>query len=393
METKEEKQEATNEKKEKKGFWKSAFDCVKNNAQPVAELGQYILSKSTLTNGEIESDLYQIRKTMIISGIDRMFGVTDFGASSRDYEKHVLQINCDVRYLNRPKEVVMCIKTPIYDEHGAVVDYYDVVKSYPIRENYPLRIEEMGITLFCTKQEAIDFLAQYDGDPYKVLIHYHLGNMMLSPFAGVGILNLSDTDYYTVMNGKKVKIPRGNKDKFKHLIASNKIEDKMKDYDAFVCMHISNEFRTRNMRNAKENVLYHLDYDKDREHFSFQFYFIKKTERSNEEPNILQSTTGMALFGNEKSCDEFINSEFKGNVLNYLIIMSMKISKKKAKKEYETESASTNNFIQGLLLLAFGSQLFGKFFPIIAKSLTPFIKTVTKTVSKFLSMKLGVSLK
>lgn len=381
------------QKEKKKGLFRAAVDCIKENAHPVAELGQYLLSRSSLTNGEVESDLNQIRKTMIISGIEKMYGISDFGAATRDYEKYIFEMNCDTRFLKRPKEVVVCIKTPVYNDRKEVIDYYDVVKNYIIRENYPLRIEEMGVTLFCTKEEAINFLSIHDGDPFKASLHYHLGNMMLSPFAGVGILNLSDTDYYTVMNGKKVKLPRGDKDKFKHLIASNKIEDKMKDYDAFVCMNISNEFKTVNGVKKKENALFQFDYDKDREHFSFQFYFIKKTERANEEPNILQNSIGMALFGNEKSCDEFINSEFKGNILNYLIIMSMKISKKKAKKEYEKESASTNNFIQGLLLLAFGSQLFGKFFPIIAKSLTPFIKTAMKTATKFISMKLGVSLK
>lgn len=388
IEVKEEKKE-----EKKKGFFKAFIDSVKVNAEPVAELGQYLLAKSSLINGEVESDLNQIRKTLVISGIPKMYGVTDFGASSKDYEKSILEIICDVRHLKRPREAVLCIKTPIYNDEKAVVDYFDTVKSYIIRENCPLRVEEMGITLFCTKEEAIKFLDTYDGDPFKVAIHHHLGNMMMSPFAGVGILNLSDTDYYTIMNGKKVKLPRGDKDKFKHLAASNKLEERMKDYDVFVCMNVSNEYKTRKLHKSKDNVLLNFDYDRDREHFSFQFFFIKKSERSNEEPHILQNSIGLVLFGNEKSCDEFASSEFKGKILNYLIIMGMKISKKKAKKEYEKESATTNSFIQGLLLLAFGSQLFSKFFPIIAKSLTPFIKSTTKTITKFLSSKLGVASK
>lgn len=393
MENNEEVKKEEEKQEKKKGFFRSIVDGIKDSAEPVLEAGQYILSRSTLTNGEIESDLSQIRKTMIISGIEKMFAVTDFGSGSRDYNNYILELKCDPRFLNRPKEVVMSIKHPIYDEKGIVIDYQDTIKNYFIRENYPLRIEEMGLTLFCTREEAYNFLECYDGDPFKVKIHYHLGNMMKSPFAGVGILNLSDSDYYTVMNGKKVKLPKGDKEKFKHLIASNKLEEKTKDYDVLVCMNISNEYMTKKRVSIKDNVLDNLEYDRDKEHFSFQFYFIKKSERSNEEPHILQKNIGMPLFGNEKSCDEFINSEFKGDLINYLIIMSLKIAKKKAKKYYEKESAATNNFIQGLFLLAFGSQLFSKFFPVIAKSITPFIKSTAKILQKFLSARLGVALK
>lgn len=242
----------------------------------------------------------------------------------------------------------------------------------PIKSK-PIIIPATATFVFFDEEDKINFLKNNENTPlFDVYLDYLLGTREDIPGIKQIVTNISDKDYFTVINKKVFCIPKANKDVYNSVLSEElklKINELSIEHDIILIKSYSNYTSNNSKINIQTNY--------STPNYELQLIPIPKKKRTSLQPLYIPEAN-MMLFTNINSAESFCNGPSKGSVEKYIVSKLMEIYEKELQikiAEREKERREENRSIANLFYILVGSGI---------------LTTVTLLSIKFLNGKFSV---
>ena len=194
----------------------------------------------------------------------------------------------------------------------------------------PVLIHGLGAIAFYDREDLIYYKNKsgINSTIFEKYLYESLGKYLDNGFCGTSMLNISNNDYYTVINGKVVQIPKGDPALFTNIIekeiVKNKIDIALYDVILFIHGFLEKTEDENGITSYKSSAsLFSLSErtTKDDNSLSVSILFYPKAFRESKPLHPLRvKDSHYILFATAEGADKFLNHpEYKGSVDKLII--------------------------------------------------------------------------